>query len=243
MEGADKQSHYRFMPPVPIIDATAMMAQFMMAPNLDTTIDPFRDYFNPDLKIILGQRSRIMWKKNYVDPKDIYIAKESGLGDWFWNTIIKEDPTMTPAVAGEEHYGGFRYTLSDEGMVRYLHWKNQLAPFLTLPSVMGSDTIPMTHWVSGGGTGMFGKQFGEEGEGDLLGTLGIDRKVGTIPITAQRTMLLRELEKRLEAMEEEAGIQRQEQRIQGQPMGEQERIRKVQERQRQREEERPRYRK
>ena len=242
-EGADKQSHYTFMPPVPILDAAVTAAEIMMAPNWDAAIQPFRDYVNPDLKLILGQRSRIQWKKKYVDPKDIYLFEESQWGDWFWNTMIKEQPTRTPAVAGEEHYGGFRYTLSDEGMERYLYFKNTLGPFLTLPSVMGTDTIPLTHMVTGGGTGMFGKQFGEEGEGDVLGTLGLVRKVGTIPITAQRTMLLKELEKRLKQMEEDAGIIRGEQQITpGLTPVENERIRKVRERQRQREQEQPRYR-
>jgi hypothetical protein len=245
MEGADKQSHYTFMPPVPILDAAVTASEIMMAPNWDTTIQPFRDYVNPDLKLILGQKSRIEWKKKYVDPKDIYLFTESGWGDWFWNTMIKEEPTRTPAVAGEEHYGGFRYTLSDEGMERYLYFKNTLAPFLTVPSVMGTDTIPLTHLVStrlGAPTGMFGKQFGEEGEGDVLGSLGIVRKVGSIPVTSQRTMLLKELEKRLIKMEEEAGIQNQDLQYQGINPVEAERNRKVQEMQRKREKERPRYR-
>ena len=146
-------------------------------------------------------------------------------------------------MAGEEHYGGFRYTLSDEGMERYLYFKNVLGPFLTVPSVMGTDTIPLTHLVSGGGTGLFGKQFGEEGEGDVLGTLGIVRKVGTIPITAQRTRILQELEKRLKQMEEDAGVIREDEAtVPGLSPIQDERIRKVQERQRLREEERPRYR-
>jgi hypothetical protein len=243
MEGADKQSHYTFMPPVPILDAAVTAAEIMMAPDWDKAIQPFRDYVNPDLKLILGQRSRIEWKKKYIDPKDMYLFTESGWGDWFWNTMIKEEPTRTPAVAGEEHYGGFRYTLSDEGMERYLYFKNVLGPFLTVPSVMGTDTIPLTHLVSGGGTGLFGKQFGEEGEGDVLGTLGIVRKVGTIPITAQRTRILQELEKRLKQMEEDAGVIREDEAtVPGLSPIQDERIRKVQERQRLREEERPRYR-
>jgi hypothetical protein len=255
MEGADKQSHYTFMPPVPLLDAAVTAAEIMMAPDLDKMVQPFRDYVNPDLKLMLGQRSRIEWKKKYVDPKDIYLFTETGWGDWFWNTMIKEEPTRAPAVAGEEHYGGFRYTLSDEGMERYMYFKNVLGPFLTVPSVMGTDTIPLTHLVSTnlgtltGGltadqpTGLFGKQFGEEGEGDVLGTLGVVRKVGSIPITAQRTMLLRELEKRLIQMEEDAGVIREDAPRPGLSPIQEERGRKVRERQRQREEEHPRYRK
>ena len=67
----------------------------------------------------------------------------------------------------------------------------------------------MTHLVSD--TKLMGKAYGEEGEGSILGTTGLLRRVGTIPIPAQRTAVIRQIQKRLEELEPKS-IQRAKQK-------------------------------
>jgi len=205
-EGVDKTSHYTVMPPVPILDGMVTAAEIIHAPNYLLAAQPIRDLFNPEVKMLLGQRSRIEWKKKYVDPVDIYLVDESGLYEWFWDTWVGERPEPKLAVAGDVHYDGYTYHLSPEGMKKYLYFKNVVAPFMTVPNVMGGDTVPLTHLVSD--TGLMGKSFGETGEFDVqsvTGTLGVARRVGTIPIQSQRIMVLREINKRLKELEPKTG--------------------------------------
>jgi len=236
-EGVDKTNHFTVMPPIPLLDGMQTVAEILHAPNWQLRLQPLRDLINPELKMLLGQRSRIEWKKNYVDPVDIYLLDQSGLMEYFWDTYVGERPQARPAVAGDVHFQGNVYTLTEEGMKKYLYFKNVVAPFLTVPNVMGGDTIPLTHLVSD--TGLFGKAFGERGEGSILGTTGIVRRVGTIPIQAQRINVIREIQKRLKGLED----QNRKQVVEDDPLDYidpqyRDNIRKVREWQRQDEEER-----
>lgn len=202
IEGADSTSHYAALPSVPILDAATTVAEMLNAPDAYLATQPLRDFIDPTSKFILGQKTRIEWKKSYVDPKDMYILDHSGWGDYFWDTLIKERPQGRSARAGQEYYLGQNWYLSKEGMDRYLYFKNVLGPFLTIPNVFASDTVALTQLV-GGAEGLFGKSFGETGEGDIPAATGIQRDIGTIPVSSQQAALLKEIERRLREIEQQ----------------------------------------
>lgn len=202
IEGADSTSHYQVLPAVPILDAATTVAEMLNAPDAYIASQPLRDFIDPSSKFILGQRSRIQWKKPYVDPKDMYILDNSGWSDYFWDTLIMERPEGRSARAGQEYYLGQNWYLSPEGMERYLYYKNVLGPFLTFPNVLSSDTLALTHMTGVDVEGMFGKSFGEAGEGAPEAAAGVVRDIGTIPVSSQQAALLREIERRLKEIEQ-----------------------------------------
>tara|TARA_R110000772_G_scaffold195219_2_gene305994 strand:- start:2473 stop:3432 length:960 start_codon:yes stop_codon:yes gene_type:complete len=203
IEGSDKTSHYTVMPPVPALDGLSMLAQMYMAPNLTAMMAPITDLANPELKMLRGTPARLEWKKKYVDPTDIQQMFESGLYEYFWDTVVKERPHRKQAVAGDQTYQGSTWWLSEEGMKRYYYWKNHLAPFLTFPSIIGGDTNVLMNMVSPGG--VEGKRYGKPDDSigeKMLRAGALKADVGTLPVSAQQQSVLREVTKRLEELEE-----------------------------------------
>ena len=203
IEGSDKTSHYTVMPPVPALDGLSMLAQMYMAPNLTAMMAPITDLANPELKMLRGTPARLEWKKKYVDPTDIQQMFESGLYEYFWDTVVKERPHRKQAVAGDQTYQGSTWWLSEEGMKRYYYWKNHLAPFLTFPSIIGGDTNVLMNMVTPGG--VEGKRYGKPDDSigeKMLRAGALKADVGTLPVSAQQQSVLREVTKRLEELEE-----------------------------------------
>jgi hypothetical protein len=203
MEGSDKTSHYESLPPVPALDGLSVLAQIMMAPNLTAMLAPLTDLANPDIKLLRGTPSRLEWKKDYVDPADMEQLYDAGLYSYFWDTVVKEEPHRKQAVAGDQTYQGSTWWLSPAGMERYYYWKNHLAPFLTFPSVMGGDTKVLGNMVIP--SGIEGKRYGRPEESSakkMARGSGFITEIGTLPQSAQRESVVREITKRLEQLEE-----------------------------------------
>lgn len=203
IEGSDKTSHYEVLPPVPALDGLSMLAQIYEAPNLTAAAAPLTDLANPELKMLRGTPARLEWKKKYVDPGDMEILYDSGLYGYFWDTVVKERPFRKQAVTGDQTYQGSTWWLSPEGMERYYYWKNHLSPFLTFPSVMAGDTNVLLNMVSQGG--IEGKRYGKPDDTIIekgIKASAITADVGTLPQSAQRESVVRELTKRLEQLEE-----------------------------------------
>ena len=173
------------------------------APNLTAAAAPLTDLANPELKMLRGTPARLEWKKKYVDPGDMEILYDSGLYGYFWDTVVKERPFRKQAVTGDQTYQGSTWWLSPEGMERYYYWKNHLSPFLTFPSVMAGDTNVLLNMVSQGG--IEGKRYGKPDDTIIekgIKASAITADVGTLPQSAQRESVVRELTKRLEQLEE-----------------------------------------
>ena len=203
IEGSDKTSHYEVMPAVPALDGMSMLAQMWEAPNLTALMAPMTDLAGPEVKMLRGTPARLEWKKKYVDPSDMGQLYESGLYSYFWDTVVKERPHRKQAVAGDQTYQGSTWWLSPEGMERYLYWKNHLAPFLTFPTVIGSDTNVLLNMVSP--VGVEGKRYGRAEDSLLekgIRASAVKADVGTLPQSAQRESVVREITKRLEELEE-----------------------------------------
>lgn len=203
IEGSDKTSHYTVLPPVPALDGLSMLAQMYEAPNITAATAPITDLAGPEIKMLRGTPARLEWKKKYIDPTDIQQMFESGLYEYFWDTIVKERPHRKQAVAGDQTYQGSTWWLSEEGMERYYYWKNHLAPFLTFPSIIGGDTNVLMNLVSPGG--VEGKRYGKPDDSTaekMMRAGALKADVGTLPVSAQQQSVLREVTKRLEELEE-----------------------------------------
>jgi hypothetical protein len=88
-------------------------------------------------------------------------------------------------------------------MERYYYWKNHLSPFLTFPSVMGGDTKVLGNMVIP--SGIEGKRYGRPEESSakkMARGSGFITEIGTLPQSAQRESVVREITKRLEQLEE-----------------------------------------
>jgi len=203
IEGSDKTSHYEVAPPVPALDGLSMLAQMWEAPNLTALTTPLSDLSGPEIKMLRGTPARLEWKKKYIDPGDMEQLYESGLYSYFWDTVVNERPHRKQAVAGDQTYQGSTWWLTPDGMERYYYWKNHLAPFLTFPSVMSGDTNVLLNMVKQ--TGVEGKRYGKAGDPLLekaVGAGSLKADVGTLPQSAQRESVVREITKRLEELEE-----------------------------------------
>jgi hypothetical protein len=206
VEGIDRNTYYEVMPGVPVLDAMTTIAQIMFAPTPSAALEPFRGFLDPTVRAVTGMEQTMVWRKKYVDPKDMYIMDKTAWGGIFWDSIIGEKPQGRPARSGEESWNGQQWTLSPAAFERYLTFKNQIAPFLAVPNVYTGSTLPFTLMVSGVVTGgdpeLTGRRF-PDGRPDPLSVFGIVRDVGGVPISEQRRRQLREMARRLQALEKE----------------------------------------
>ena len=214
VEGSDKTTHYEVLPGIPMLDAFATVAEIMANP-VGASLETLRGFIDPTARALLGAEQGIVWRKDYVDPRDMYVLSDTSWGSWFFSVVVKEQPVGRPARAGEEAWQGQVWTLSPQALERYKYFKNNVVPFMTIPGVFQGDTLPLTLFVTGPDERLTGRRFGPgfpQTLDDPLGTArtaagvtGMIKNYGGLPMTDQRRAQLREMERRLRALEKQRG--------------------------------------
>jgi hypothetical protein len=201
VEGVDRQSHYEVLPGVPILDGMTAVAQIMFAPGLDAALAPFRGLIAPVPRALAGTEPAFEWKKGYIDPRDMYVLDKTWWGNYFWSTIIGEEPIGAPAVSGQEAWQGQIWTLSEPAFNRYLTWKNGIGQMLIAPGIVTNSSLPTTMIALGTDPELTGRRFPQSRAEMALTVSGLVKDIGTLPRGQARTRLLQEMTRRIKSME------------------------------------------
>jgi hypothetical protein len=181
MEEIDGPSYYQTFGEIPLLEAMTMFAQMgidLSRGNFKEAISPVTDKIDPTYR--WGLDPVFEYKSSNVDERDMYLYSET-----FWDVIIGERPEAVEPYAGQGTYEGSVWKLSDEGMERYVTWREHWGPFFALQT-LSNDWAPMLHNITGS-TAMEGRR---SRWGNVLGA---PMTVGTIPREAMRQNIQRDI--------------------------------------------------
>ena len=186
VEDVDGGSYYQTFGEVPILEAMTMFAQMgldLADGNVREALTAISDKIDPTYRSLLDMKPVFEYKSNHVDERDMY-----GLPNAFWDVIVGERPEPHEPYPGQGTYEGSVWKLSEEGMERYVEWKEHVFPFFALQTY-SNDWVPMWH-------NTIGRLLPTQIEGRRTGwgnVLGVPINVGTIPTQQMRENVQRDI--------------------------------------------------
>jgi hypothetical protein len=184
-------SYYETFGEIPIMDTMRMFAEATATgidegPVAGANVlfkEMVSDKINPTFRAALGLDTVFEYKANYVDERDMYALPSS-----FWDMMIGEQPVGSPLIEGQRGYNDQRWHLSDEGMERYVQWKEYGAPFFAV-STYTDSIAPLWHYIWGADS----MQGSRVRPSELIG---YRKRMGTYPRHGTRAAVQREILKR-----------------------------------------------
>ena len=183
-------SYYETFGEIPIMDTMRMFAEATAtgigerSPVAGAGVlfkEMVSDKINPTARTILGLDTVFEYTASYVDERDMFALPSS-----FWDVMIGEQPVGEPLVEGQRGYMDQRWMLSDEGMERYVRWKEYVAPFLSTST--WTDSIAPLLGYAWAKDSMAGSSRMRPEE-----LIGFEKRIGTFPRHGTRASVQREI--------------------------------------------------